>query len=625
MRWWLWLFLCWTTLANAHDSLNHLPLQQWKNAPSDSTLAQAIAADEAGTFQLSHGNGVSAGYTHQVQWLKLTAPTQSQLQRRVYLTVYPSYLDDIQLFYQNTQGEWQQRTAGDLLPFTQREWPDNRFIFELDTQQLAAQQPLYLRLQTSSTSLMIVEWAEPHAYMRQAQLGFWWLGLELGVLFTLIVAQFISGLWQRETLFRAYLIYLAVLFITLLSHHGLLAWLFTDNLPPWLSHHATSMTTLAHNLSIILFYRSVLSINRATAPWLNGAVWFMLTLIALGLLSVLFGFYVDIIPLVLMVSMLLWLAFFHRAWKLMRRATEVSQQREQQVLIFATLIAYAGNLLLIGSVLGWLPVAGWLIYAVNVTLVVLVLSFQWIVSHRIADLSRAKQQAELQVVTSKTRLQQALAAKEEQGRLLDMLNHELKNPLAVIRMALARLALSDKVKSYAEQAVQDMNAILERCTYSDKLEHHRLSPVKQQFDLTQVLNQWLTPYPCERLALTLAPESIELFSDAEWLRVIVTNLVENALKYGDKSQPVQIQLVPEGSAQAQSVLLLSVCNAPSSLGFPDAQQLFSKYYRAEKAKSQPGTGLGLYIVNILVDALGYQLTYAVRENHICFNLRITTS
>ncbi|MBN2646695.1 MAG: hypothetical protein JXR44_02795, partial [Thiotrichales bacterium] len=493
MRWWLWIFLCWAAVANAHDSLNSQPLYQWKNAPGDSTLAQAVAADQAGNFQFSQGRGISAGYTHQVQWLKLSAPTPIQSQQRVYLTVYPSYLDDIQLFYQNRQGEWQQRMAGDLVPFTEREWPDNRFIFELDTQQLAVNQPLYLRLQTTSTSLMIVEWADPRSYMRQAQQGFWWLGLELGILVTLIVAQLISGLWQRETLFRAYLIYLVALFITLLSHHGLLAWLFADSLPPWLSHHATSITTLAHNLAIILFYRSVLSINHATTPWLNGAVWLMLILISLGLISVLFGFYVDVIPTILLASILLWLAFFQRAWIFMRRTTSLSQKREQQVLIFATLMAFVGKLLLIGSVLGWLPVAGWLIYAVNINLVVLVLSFQWIISHRIAELSRAKQQAELQLVASKTHLQQAICAKEEQGRLLDMLNHELKNPLAVIRMALGRMTLNDKAKSYAEQAVQDMNSILERCTYSDKLEYHRLSPVKQRFDLSLVLHQWLMP------------------------------------------------------------------------------------------------------------------------------------
>lgn len=595
-------------------------MYQWKNAPSHATLADAISADAQGLFKPSKGEGIAAGYTRQSQWLGLLPPATSNQQSLLYLTVYPSYLDNIQLFYQNSLGEWQQRFAGDTLPFVLRELPDNRFVFSIDTHSLAPNTPLYLRLQTTSTSLLLVEWVEPKAYIHQSQLGFWLLGLELGVLLTMIVAQLISGLWRQEALFRAYLLYLVVLFATLVSHHGLLAWLFGDWLSAWFTHHATSITTLAHNLSVLLFYRSVLTINKNSAPWLNGAMWLMFALIDLGFVSVLFNFYVDVIALVLLVSMLVWLGLFQRTWVLMRQESISEKRREQQVLMLAMLFVYGGNVLLIGSVLGWLPAAGWQIYAVNLTFMVLVLSFQWIISRRVAQMLAAKQAAEMQMTKSQLRLEQAIEAKEEQGRLLDMLNHELKNPLAVIRMALARPAMTDKVKGFANQAIQDMNAILERCSYSDQFEHHRLNPVKQRLELKQQLSQWLQPYPAQRLHLTLPEASIWLFSDAEWLRVIVTNLLDNALKYGDKTQQVNISLKMDKPINGEHAWLLSVCNSPSSLGLPDAQRLFSKYYRADKARSLQGTGLGLYIVKTLVDGLGYKLNYEANEHKLCFTL-----
>lgn len=614
---WLWLALL---LISSVCSAMPANVAVWKNAPNNATLAQALAADQQGLFKPSGGQGVSAGYNHQTHWLKVDAPSVEAYSQNTYLTVYPSYLDSIQLFYQNQAGEWQQREAGDLLPFSQREMPDNRFVFQLNLNELATDSPLYLRLQTTSTSLMFIEWVDAKSYVHQSQRGFWLLGLELGVLFTLIVAQLMSGMWRRETLFRYYLFYLVVLWFTLLAQHGLLIWL----LPAWISsevaHHATSFSAIAHMLAITLFYQQVLSIHRHNTPWLNGATWTMFALLGLGFISVFAGFYVDVIGLILLMSMLLWIGFFQRSWSLMRQENNPNQRREQQVLMAATLFAYFGNLLLVGSVLGWLPVAAWLIYAVNVTLVVLVLSFQWIVSHRVRLLAQQKQQVELTARETTLRLEQTLLAKEQQSRLMAMLNHELKNPLSVIKMVVSGRDCSDKQKGFAQAAVQDMNCILERCNYSERLDDRSLNPVFQPFNLLQSLSFWLTAYG-NNLQLSLPTTSeLKLYSDEELLRVIVVNLVDNAIKYGDQQQPIQLNLSQQHNEDGTLNWHLAVGNAVGRFGAPNTDSLFIKYYRAESTRGVQGTGLGLYLVKTLSDALGFSLSYRFVEGWVWFEL-----
>ena len=615
-RWWWLALLLFSSVCSATPA----NVAVWKNAPSDAMLAQAITADQQGLFKSSRGQGLSAGYNHQSHWLKVDAPSVEAYPQNTYLTVYPSYLDSIHLFYQNQAGEWQQREAGDLLPFSQREMPDNRFVFQLNLNELATDSPLYLRLQTTSTSLMFIEWVDAKSYVHQSQRGFWLLGLELGVLFTLIVAQLMSGMWRRETLFRYYLFYLVVLWFTLLAQHGLLISL----LPAWISsevaHHATSFSAIAHMLAITLFYQQVLSIHRHNTPWLNGATWTMFVLLGLGFISVFAGFYVDVIGLILLASMLLWIGFFQRSWSLMRQEHNLNQRREQQVLMAATLFAYFGNLLLVGSVLGWLPVAAWLIYAVNVTLVVLVLSFQWIISHRVRLLAEQKQQAELTARETALRLEQTLLAKEQQSRLMTMLNHELKNPLSVIKMVVSGRECSDKQKGFAQAAVQDMNRILERCNYSERLDDRSLNPVFQPFNLLQSLPFWLTAYDSKlQLSLPTASE-LKLYSDEELLRVIVVNLVDNAIKYGDQQQPIQVTLSQSDPAEATSVWRLAVGNAVGRFGAPNTDSLFIKYYRAESTRGVQGTGLGLYLVKTLSDALGFSLNYRFVEGWVWFEL-----
>lgn len=615
-RWW-WLALL---LMSSMCSAMPTSVAVWKNAPNDATLAQAISADQQGLFKPSRGQGVSAGYNHQSHWLKVDAPSVEAYPQDTYLTVYPSYLDSIQLFYQNKTGEWQQREAGDFLPFSQRELADNRFVFQLKPNELATGSSLYVRLQTTSTSLMFIEWVDVKSYVHQSQRGFWWLGLELGVLFTLIVAQLMSGQWRRERLFRYYLFYLVVLWFTLLAQHGLLIWLMPELLPSWLAHHATSFSALAHMLAITLFYQQVLSIHRHNTPWLNGATWTMFVLLGLGFISVFVGFYVDVIGLILLVSMLLWIGFFQRSWSLMRQEHNVNQRREQQVLMAATLFAYFGNLLLVGSVLGWLPVADWLIYAVNVTLVVLVLSFQWIISHRVRLLSLQKQQVELTARETTLRLEQTLLAKEQQARLMTMLNHELKNPLSVIKMVLSGRECSDKQKGFAQAAVQDMNRILERCNYSERLDDRSLNPVFQPFNLLQSLPFWLTAYGSKvQLSLPTASD-LKLYLDEELLRVIVVNLVDNALKYGDQQQPIQVTLNQSDSPEAPSVWRLTVGNAVGRFGAPNPESLFVKYYRAESTRGVQGTGLGLYLVKTLADALSVTVSYRFVNGWVWFEL-----
>ena len=58
-----------------------------------------------------------------------------------------------------------------------------------------------------------------------------------------------------------------------------------------------------------------------------------------------------------------------------------------------------------------------------------------------------------------------------------------------------------------------------------------------------------------------------------------------------------------------SIVRLELNNLPGKAGWPDAAQVFDKYYRAPQAQRQSGTGLGLYLVKNLTQALGGEIAY----------------
>ena len=98
----------------------------------------------------------------------------------------------------------------------------------------------------------------------------------------------------------------------------------------------------------------------------------------------------------------------------------------------------------------------------------------------------------------------------------------------------------------------------------------------------------------------ISPAPLLMGDQSGWTSV-VTNLLENAIKYADGKPSITVSL--EGTANGA---ILSV--ADQGPGIPDAEKkrIFEKFYRigSEETRRAKGTGLGLFIVNQIVKAHG---------------------
>jgi K+-sensing histidine kinase KdpD len=81
--------------------------------------------------------------------------------------------------------------------------------------------------------------------------------------------------------------------------------------------------------------------------------------------------------------------------------------------------------------------------------------------------------------------------------------------------------------------------------------------------------------------------------------VMCSNLVDNAVRYGDHMMPVKVQAQAKSNTAGILGVSITVSNRPSSASWPDADKVFKKYYRSAGAEAQSGTGLGLYLVRTL--------------------------
>jgi signal transduction histidine kinase len=199
--------------------------------------------------------------------------------------------------------------------------------------------------------------------------------------------------------------------------------------------------------------------------------------------------------------------------------------------------------------------------------------------------------------------------RNEQNRFLSMLSHELKTPLSVCRMALGSEGeMSETTRAFALQSVQDMDSLVERCLQVDRLQNRGLVLNLQNCHLGETLAdvQAASPTP-HRLSLQLSILPV-IRTDAQMVRVVLNNLIDNALKYAAANSVVQISACRHDHRRKQGILVV-VDNTPGSTGMPDVRQIFKKYYRNPGTQSRTGSGLGLFLVGKLIKQLGGWVRY----------------
>ena len=205
------------------------------------------------------------------------------------------------------------------------------------------------------------------------------------------------------------------------------------------------------------------------------------------------------------------------------------------------------------------------------------------------------------------------------GEVARRLAHEIKNPLTPIQLSAERLThrLGERLAP-ADQALlaKSVRTIVEQVEAMKRLvnefrDYARLPAAQlQPLDLNALLQDLVSMYPREadggvHIALTLAPECPPIRADAQQMRQIVHNLLQNAQDAAEAARALrapQVQISTEWQPERQRVRLLV---QDTGEGFAPAilQRAFEPYVTT-KTK---GTGLGLAVVKKMVDEHGARI------------------
>ncbi len=209
--------------------------------------------------------------------------------------------------------------------------------------------------------------------------------------------------------------------------------------------------------------------------------------------------------------------------------------------------------------------------------------------------------------------------RDEQDRFMSMLSHELKTPMSVIRMALGIEGIPATIRDRIARAVGNMNAVIERCLQADKLRYGHVQPAPSPCRIADILDDVRAASAApERLSIQIE-DLPPLNTDVQLLRVILTNLIDNAIKYGAAGGTVSIRGVLAPHKKRRGIRI-DIANRPGQAGMPDPRQVFAKYYRAPGAHGKTGSGLGLHISSGFAEKIGGWLRYRPTTDEVRFEL-----
>ncbi|MES2319922.1 MAG: HAMP domain-containing sensor histidine kinase [Pseudomonadota bacterium] len=203
-----------------------------------------------------------------------------------------------------------------------------------------------------------------------------------------------------------------------------------------------------------------------------------------------------------------------------------------------------------------------------------------------------------------------------QKSLLANASHELRSPLARIRMAveLMQEQASPAIRAELNQNISELDQLIDEVLLASRLDATgQAGSARGQVDLTAIVAE-----ECTRVGAAFDAEALLVEGDARLLRRLLRNLLENAKRYG-AATPVMVDLrVMDGSVR------LDVCDQGPGVPEDQRERIFEPFYRLPGAsEAAGGVGLGLSLVRQIAKHHGGDVAcLANKDGGCCFRVTL---
>ncbi|MCF8208239.1 MAG: sensor histidine kinase [Rhodoferax sp.] len=626
-------------IALQGDSIALTGKMYWLQDPSNALTIEDIVAAKSTQFAPLPGE-LKAGFTRHPIWLRIDILQPSNAVADWMLVFENALLDVVTLYQVSDQGISKPQVTGDDVP--RARWPvEVRFpAFHLEIP--SGRQTLYIRISGRNSLTSAVSLWRPEPFHSMSRIDAQTYGIYFGMYLILLLFQCVFWLYTKDATDRNYLVYILanlgpVLLTVGLPQHYL-------EIPGTLSDVALGWTIClgaAVSSPFILTQLGVRTHQPRIAWYVERVAWYSSGVCALLIAMNQYGWGVGSIQLIT-VALLVFLAI-DTLW------LSLQGKRPDRLLALAFGIFYLGvgvrflrNLGLVApdplvdnsyqiALLMHLGVVSLGIgtryrkmtlekstaqqEALEATRA-LNTSLEQRVAERTTALSHEIQRRELLESDLRKSLEMEQQMREEQMIFAAMASHEFRTPLTIIDTTLQQLQNNPNAAPHktearfrnAQAAVDRITALMDNYLSLDRLQSVDRSANRRMVNVTQVLQQAAGEWPMQRVKLTMRGLPDRFFCDPDLLLIAIRNLLSNADRHAPGASEIELfaEFLPTTG------LCMEVRDRGAGVDPEIVPRLFQKYIRGKDAQHLPGAGLGLYLVERIVQQHGGQIRLEIR-------------
>ena len=218
----------------------------------------------------------------------------------------------------------------------------------------------------------------------------------------------------------------------------------------------------------------------------------------------------------------------------------------------------------------------------------------------------------------------------QQSDFLLSVSHELKSPIAAIKLAIQtldrRVLSPEKQKIITSSALADANRLeklVQNILLSASIESSALELYQTEFDLLELVRRITTQTISEvdqgRIHIKTKMKEVLVRGDQQNLKQAIQNITDNAVKYAIPDTDILIDL-----SKSPDHVICNISNEGPAIPVEERSKIFEKFYRGndKHVRNKEGTGIGLYIAREIFAAHGGQITVSHSDNKNIFSLML---